>query len=142
VLCGGASGGGSSPVALPGSVVVGAAYGSGGGTGSLACEAVSAASGASSAYAALQLAVTPTLWPVWEDAIVATAATGELWSARYGYAASGGPAALLAAVGCGTGGGACNSTLAAAASSPAAVLTAARAVWGGVALPPGVAGTP
>lgn len=56
------------PVLLPLRLAIGAAMGSGGGGATLVCELVAGSSKV--ARGVLQLDVQPTLWPLWDDAIV------------------------------------------------------------------------
>ena len=141
-LCGegGDAGASSGPVALPGSVVVGAAYGTAGGGGTASCELLSAL-GTSVAFVSTPLSVTPTLWPVWEDAII-VAASGRLFSTRLGYAVDGSAPLLAAACSDAAPRSLCNASLAAASGSLAVVLAAAQAAWGATPLPANGAGAP
>ena len=62
---------------------VGAYYGTAAGSGSLSCSIASGTSGTSLAEGVLSLSVLPSLWPVWEDAILVYP-TGIMMSSRLG----------------------------------------------------------
>ena len=134
------------PVLLPPVAAVGAVYGTGGGTAALSCQVYRADAGDSLGFATTPLTVTPTLWPVWEDAIL-VAPSGIMRSARLSITLNA-TAALRAAgadaaASCGdpllASGPGCisrldNSTLSVAVT-PAAVISVAEALWGAVPLP-------
>lgn len=134
------------PVLLSPAAAVGAVYGTAGGAAFLSCQVYSADSGDSLGFATTPLSVTPTLWPVWEDAILVAPsglmrsarlsitlnATAKLHAVATDAAASCGDPLLASGPGC--IGRLCNSTLSVAVT-PAAVVSVADGIWGPVPLP-------
>ena len=125
----------SLPALLSPAVAVGVPFGTAAAAATLACRITAANSGVSLAYAAVAVAATPTLWPVWDDAILVIG-SGFMRSARLGVVVNA-TAALLSAYGTASEAqsAALGSLVAAAASTPAAALQAAQVVWAAVPLP-------
>ena len=109
----------------------------------MSCQVFDSLSGGSLGFETAPIAITPSLWPAWEDAIlVASAST--MRSARLGVSLNA-TAAFVAVLSCnasfanGGGGlsGDCKALLANATlpADSSVVLATAASVWGGVALP-------
>jgi hypothetical protein len=84
------------PVDIPSSVLLGASFRSGGGVSTFACELMAGPN--SIARQVIAADIEPTLWPIWEDAILVSAAAGLSRSASLGLTLNATPA-LLAACG-------------------------------------------
>lgn len=118
----------AAPLPLALSVAIEVAFGVDAGcTATLTCSASDAATRGPLATRALPLAISPTAWPLWEDAILVTPA-GLMRSSRLGEVRNASDALLSATSAHGR-------RLVAATADPPAILHAARAVWGGEPLP-------
>ena len=120
------------PVGLPFSVAATAAFRSRAASGNVSCALVGS-DGSGMGAASLPVTILPTLWPLWDDAVVVSD-DGTLLSSALGSV--NGTAALLAALpaaaaACSAGG----CTLSAAIADPSVVLAAVVAAFGGTALP-------
>jgi hypothetical protein len=146
----------SAPALLPLAISVGATYSSPRASGSLTCQLFDASGGndgTSLGFTSAPVRVTPSLWPVWEDAIL-VASSGLMRSARLGRIANVTAALEVAAAAC--GGVVVNASASASAAGaqqqlvdegcgaplvnvtwlPGAILAAAQATWGPIELPP------
>lgn len=133
----------TSPVLLSVSASVGAAFRTAGGAASMSCQVFDSSSGGSLGFETAPLAITPSLWPVWEDAVLVASASA-MRSARLGVSLNA-TAAFIAALSCnasfaGSRGGVsddCQALLTNATlpTDPSAVLATVASVWGSLALP-------
>ena len=121
------------PVGLPFSVAATAAFRSRAASGNVSCALVGS-DGSGMGAASLPVTILPTLWPLWDDAVVVSD-DGTLLSSALGSV--NGTAALLAALPAAAA-AACSAegcTLSAAIANPSVVLAAVVAAFGGTALP-------
>lgn len=127
---------GSTPVLLAQNAWVGAYFSAQdlpADSATVACSVTSSVTGQVLASTTIPVAVIPTMWPLWEDA-VSVSAVGFMRSARIGVAVNATAALISAAAATSAPGG---TTLNSALASPAAVMLAAQSLWANSTLTPG-----
>jgi len=118
----------ASPVLFHSFVSVGAFFKSGGGLRVLSCRISDTRSGLSLAYATVPIKVLPTMWPLWDDAILVSAA-GIMRSSRLGRVVNATRDLTIAASSTLSNSTGDAVTVASALASPVTVISATRAIF-------------